>query len=190
MSARAFIRTVGSTSHTCDGCQRSYALVRYNGDIEASRALKRAYYSTHTAVILARNRKDAAAHPEWRQNRTAWFEANRDHLNAYMRARFAKASGEDRERYRVRVRNRRARIKASGGKHTALEIIGLLAKQHGKCANCLTKLKLAYHVDHIVPSARGGSNDITNLQILCAPCNMSKFAKDPIEWARANGRLL
>ncbi|WP_371824720.1 HNH endonuclease [Paracoccus sp. MA] len=32
--------------------------------------------------------------------------------------------------------------------------------------------------DHIVPLARFGANDITNIQLLCEPCNLKKSAKD------------
>ena len=35
----------------------------------------------------------------------------------------------------------------------------------------------AGHVDHILPRARGGQNEWSNLQVLCITCNTSKGAK-------------
>jgi hypothetical protein len=39
-----------------------------------------------------------------------------------------------------------------------------------------------FHCDHIVPIARGGTNDIENLATACAFCNTSKGAKTLQEW--------
>jgi hypothetical protein len=54
----------------------------------------------------------------------------------------------------------------------------LLARERGKCALCAANLALELshepHVDHIVPLALGGSNDLVNLQILCGRCNGTK----------------
>ncbi|OKO69265.1 hypothetical protein AC628_33740 [Bradyrhizobium sp. NAS96.2] len=66
----------------------------------------------------------------------------------------------------------------------------LIKQQKRRCAYCRTKLTLDYHVDHILALSRGGSNDRTNLQILCEPCNLAKHAKDPLDFARSLGRLL
>jgi HNH endonuclease len=96
------------------------------------------------------------------------------------------------EVYRVHVRARRARQRGALGSHTAAEVSDLLIRQKWRCANaaCRISLKERRSLDHIMPLRRGGSNDITNLQWLCPRCNSRKNAKHPIEWARANGRLL
>lgn len=44
-----------------------------------------------------------------------------------------------------------------------------------ECVSCGSHRNLT--VDHIVPVARGGSDDLTNLQTLCGSCNSSKGAR-------------
>ena len=66
----------------------------------------------------------------------------------------------------------------------------LYCLQKGKCVNCKKILKNKYHIDHIQPVARGGTNHYWNLQLLCPSCNCRKYAKDPIVWANENGRIL
>lgn len=87
------------------------------------------------------------------------------------------------------ARNRRARQRA-GGTHTEAEVMEIFAAQRGKCGYCRVKLGEIYHVDHIIALARGGTNDRRNLQILCVPCNKSKSARDPIDFAQSRGMLL
>lgn len=98
------------------------------------------------------------------------------------------------EKARALNANRRSRERSAEGRHKGDDIIAILSLQQGLCANCKTKLLKSgannYHVDHIIPLSRGGSNWPSNLQCLCAACNLSKHAKDPIDWAREQGRLI
>ena len=87
-------------------------------------------------------------------------------------------------------RNRRARNRGASGSHTKDDIILILTMQNDKCAWCRSRLNGKYHIDHIQPLSKGGSNFPNNLQILCAKCNLRKGPKDPIDFARDDGRLL
>jgi hypothetical protein len=54
----------------------------------------------------------------------------------------------------------------------------LLRAAHSTCAICgrspANTRGLVVHVDHIVPVSKGGSSDESNLQVLCAECNIGK----------------
>ena len=65
----------------------------------------------------------------------------------------------------------------------------LWAEQDGKCNGCrLTGQstpiieKRNMHVDHILPTSKGGLDNIENLQLLCMNCNSSKHNKNMDEW--------
>lgn len=92
--------------------------------------------------------------------------------------------------YTAKSQNRRSRLK-SGGRLSHGIVKKLLILQRGKCANCRCDLsKHGRHIDHVIPISKGGLNIDLNVQLLCPPCNMAKSAKNPIEWAQENGRLL
>ena len=116
----------------------------------------------------------------------AWKENNRKKVNKYG-CEWAKSHPEEHAR---RARLRRARVRGAEGDHTVEEILALAARQKFKCVNCKCSIKETYEVDHITALSRGGSNSIRNIQLLCVSCNRRKNAKDPIEWAQENGRLI
>lgn len=139
-------------------------------------AKHREYYAANKEVIAAKKRDRHAASPEKAAAISRrWLLENPD-----------KAAANN--------RNRRARKRSANGRHTAEDVNAIFESQRGMCASCPAKLiksgKNRYHVDHIVPLIRGGSNDKYNIQCLCPSCNMRKNAKDPMEWAKQNGRLL
>ena len=45
------------------------------------------------------------------------------------------------------------------------------------CANCGTASNLT--IDHIIPLSKGGLNEVSNLQMLCEPCNAQKADSHP-----------
>lgn len=83
----------------------------------------------------------------------------------------------------------RRRARELGGKsHTAADRAAIMKRQKHRCAYCPANLKLVpIEWDHIIPLAKGGTNDRGNIQALCKKCNRSKGAKMPYEFA---GRLL
>ena len=97
---------------------------------------------------------------------------------------------ENKESVKIYARATAAKRRSAAGAYTKKDVQDILEKQKHKCAYCKKSVKDGYHVDHVVPLARGGTNWPDNLQILCPFCNLSKGVKDPIEYAQQNGRLL
>jgi len=97
---------------------------------------------------------------------------------------------ENPEKLKAQRTNRKARIRGADGSHTSKDIERILSLQSNRCACCLVCVKKSYHVDHIFPVSKGGSNYPENLQILCPTCNIKKSNKMPEEWAMQNGKLL
>lgn len=69
-------------------------------------------------------------------------------------------------------------------------VANLLRLQRYRCAVCKDRLNRNYHVDHIIPLAKGGKHEPSNVQLLCPTCNVRKSAKDPIRFMREMGYLL
>lgn len=81
------------------------------------------------------------------------------------------------------VHRRLARKRNALGHFTRKQFRELCAIYSNKCLCCGEKLKL--EADHIVPLARGGSDDISNIQPLCRNCNAQK-ATDSIDYRPKN----
>lgn len=127
--------------------------------------------------------RDTYQQRKWKMKE--WRQKNADKINEYRKRYLSK----HKEAVYSVCRNYRARKQNAVGSHNKSDIDFIFKMQKGRCANCNCKLN-KYHVDHVFPLARGGSNDKYNLQILCPTCNVTKWCKDPIVFAQENGRLL
>lgn len=125
-----------------------------------------------------RAKEDRLGNPEkhqWRQfmyrsaNRETIREKGRDYARRH------------RAEHNARWRKRDATLKQNGGIFTAKDIQGQFDEQEGKCYWCGKELK-EYHVDHVIPVIRGGSDDPDNIVLSCPFCNQSKGSKSIEEW--------
>jgi len=57
-----------------------------------------------------------------------------------------------------------------------------IISQNYLCVYCKLDIKEKYHVDHIVPLAKGGKHEPSNIQILCPSCNVKKWTKSHEEF--------
>lgn len=94
-----------------------------------------------------------------------------------------------RQQHRANEIRRRAHKRNSEGDHTAADVKHQYKNQRGKCYYCGQKVSKTYHVDHVIPLSRGGSNGPENIVIACPGCNQRKKDKLPHEWPEG-GRLL
>jgi 5-methylcytosine-specific restriction endonuclease McrA len=152
------------------------------------REQQRSAYEKNPDQVNNRTKRYRARNPDKaRKQRQQWAAANHERV----RESAAKSRVKNREARLAAVRNRRAKQRNAGGRHTAKDIAAISEMQGHKCAYCRISFRKAKrHVDHILPIALGGANDRSNLQLLCAPCNLSKQAKHPVDFAQSRGLLL
>lgn len=156
-------------------------------DPEKARLRNQKYEAKHRERLLARQREIRAERVvEMRLKEKEYRSLNRERLNATGRL----WASRNKESVKANVHRRRTRKRGAPGFHTAADISALRSAQRNRCGYCRKPLRGKGHVDHIIALARGGSNWPKNLQILCAHCNISKNAHDPIDFARSKGMLI
>lgn len=214
---RCNTKTERTKSRNCKPCLAIYRKAYRAANADKLKAISLAYAAANRDKERARAAAWVAANPErHKANRRAyhennkdkaktqhraWMAANPDKMNAY-RLAWIKAN-PDKEIARAKAwraanketccaysANRRALKKAAHGTHTAADVQTIFTLQKGKCICCKVNITAGYHVDHIMPLSKGGSNDKYNLQLLCPTCNMSKSTKHPITFMQERGFLL
>ena len=120
------------------------------------------------------------AHPRDMEKYDAWMESHKEQVAACI----ARWHAEHPEAGHASRSRRRARLANASGSHTEEDIRQQYQLQSGRCHWCGIAVDNAYHVDHVVPLARGGSNDPENIVIACPTCNLRKGAKMPDEFVK------
>jgi 5-methylcytosine-specific restriction endonuclease McrA len=152
-----------------------------------ARAHHRLVYVENREQILARNKAWQDANLEaYKAAINAWHKAHPARIKAIHR----KWRETNPEGVKAHAHKTRAKRQKADGRHSAAEVKTLLEKQRGRCAYCRISIRPEYHVDHIVALANGGTNWISNIQLLCPPCNRRKHTTDPITYAQSIGLLL
>lgn len=163
-------------------CKEGHFSQRYRAScicVQCSHQRDRVWKSNNRDKVKVWTAKERAERPHQPRSRNQkWRTKN------HAKARQIEKAYQDNHKLELatRVRNRRARYRNAEGFHSPEDVDVLLASQNGVCAACRTNVHTGFHVDHIIPLSRGGSNWATNLQILCAKCNLSKGSKTMLEW--------
>ena len=138
---------------------------------EYQKAWRKANSETKKAWRKANSERNRKTQKAWRETNSeyqkTWREANSEAIKSY-------------------CHRRRACKKNAEGTHTSEDVRLQYNSQKGKCWHCGVELNGVYHVDHLIPLAKGGTNAANNIVCACAKCNLSKGAKTTQEW---NGRL-
>ena len=120
----------------------------------------------------------------------AWKEAHPERRKQHNANYYRAAKAKNPLMMRTRRSQRRARERQAGGTFTAEQLTTLYGRQRGKCVGCRQALGGKFHADHVIALAAGGSNGISNIQLLCETCNRSKGVKHPIAFMQQRGFLL
>lgn len=173
----------------CGGCRCEKPHDRFSKNARRSDGLaiqcKDCYRDYHKARM-----EDEAYRAKKLENKQRWYAANKDTAKEAWRGKAAEWKKANPARQSAYYSRRKAAKLSCEDSFTHEDVLHRLKWQKNKCAICRSKLTNGYHVDHINPLSRGGSNGARNIQILCQSCNCSKHAKDPIDYMRSLGFML
>ncbi len=126
-------------------------------------------------------------HPETVRN---WEKKNRHRYAEAVRKRVRLWAKANPRKSAIGKKNCAIKRRGADGRYSLSDIDRIFDQQKGRCAYCAKSLRNGYHIDHIKPLAKGGTNYPRNIQLCCGQCNLCKAASDPVDYARLTGRLV
>jgi 5-methylcytosine-specific restriction endonuclease McrA len=154
--------------------ERVKAYYRANPEKQSEHHTK--YYQANRTEIIARTTAHQKAYPErQRIQRRAHYQAHQQHHRSCQSAYYYANHARTLELSRTRRQRRRTRRAQAGGHYTHQEWEALKFSYGYLCLRCgRQEPEIKLTPDHIIPLAKGGSNNIENIQPLCRSCNCSK----------------
>lgn len=132
------------------------------------------YYKENKDTILDTSKKRwIDKKEEIKEYKIEYTKKNKDKINDY----FKELSKTSHRKLQRRVAgNKRTALKKStdDGTVTVEAIKEMMIEQGGVCVICKCDIENNYHIDHIRPLAKKGIHSISNIQLLCPFCNISK----------------
>jgi 5-methylcytosine-specific restriction endonuclease McrA len=139
----------------------------------ARREYNRAWYLKNRDRVLRKKVRE----------RESWTPEEKSHVSQVLKD--WRSTEQGRLACRRHERTRRAKKYAAEGSFTAEDIKNLYATQGGRCYYCSIEIEEGYHIEHMTPLSRGGRNDVSNICLACAPCNLKKHTKTAEEFLSA-----
>jgi 5-methylcytosine-specific restriction endonuclease McrA len=125
----------------------------------------------------------------------AYFQAHREFRKAYSRRRYQERRDEilarnkawrlanpDKVRARAARNGHIRRARLQGVPYELIDRVQVFESSGGVCYLCGEVLTFeAFHIDHVIPIARGGSHTFDNLKAAHPSCNVRKGARLPTD---------
>jgi 5-methylcytosine-specific restriction endonuclease McrA len=154
---------------------RAKSAARQKAHPERNRQSTARYRAANAELVRARRipaeRARYAANPEpLREARRRWRREQPERYKAVQKRYYL----SNRDAIQAANHRRRVQIRTSGS-YTAADWQAIKTTQQYRCLMCgRVEPDIRLTVDHIVPVSAGGSNEASNIQGLCKPCNSRK----------------
>lgn len=150
-------------SHTCKSCRKAYREAYLQESRELTKATGQKYYLAHREEKLVEHRQ------YYQENRGHVAELNRLwYQNNWEKARKRSDLWKKNNKSKLVEYEHRRRVREGSSSFTAQEWDALKAKFNHACLGCgRAEPDIKLSPDHVVPLAKGGTNDIGNIQPLC-----------------------
>ena len=183
---------------------------RENYSVGNGKEVKQAYYRSNRERILGGKKEHYEQNKEverennrvrylnnaehLKREKKLYYYKNRDHILEHAKVYYEMNKEEIRAKQNIWGKTESGRLsdlaskarrrvrKSERGSFTAEDIKDLYATQGGSCYYCSVDIEAGYHIEHMTPLSRGGRNDVSNICLACAPCNLRKHTKTAEEF--------